>query len=260
MSCLVVRCHVVGVEVPVELGSLCFLESFAETDLHLLHHVEAHEEIGVVFQCNIFLLSHFAIEHALVGQLFVAELLAVLRVDILEAGPQFQEPLFQFTVMVGREIAEEALQQFRLFLREIGQVVEFVDVAQVAEHVVSHRHILIDVVEIADEQLSPAVEMVECLVDSRDGDERAVEFADQSDGVAHGETGMLAEEVADGDVRRTPDGVSRKACQCLVEEERGALVGEHYGNAAQVVTVFPDDVFCDYFEECFHFTSSILLV
>ena len=68
--------------------------------------------------------------------------------------------------MVGREIAEESLKQGRLFFGEIGEVIEFVDVTEIAEYIVCHGHILVDVVEVADEQLSPTVEMVEGFVDT----------------------------------------------------------------------------------------------
>ena len=70
---------------------------------------------------------------------------------------------------------------------------------------------------------------------------------------------MLAEEVADGDIGRTPYRTACEPCQGFVEKERGTLVGEHNGNVAQVGSIFADDVFGDYFEKCFHFTSSILL-
>jgi hypothetical protein len=70
---------------------------------------------------------------------------------------------------------------------------------------------------------------------------------------------MLAEKVTDSDIGRTPDWTSGKTRQSLIEEERGTLVGEHNGNAAQVGSIFADDVIGDYFEKCFHFTSSILL-
>ena len=40
-----------------------------------------------------------------------------------------------------------------------------------------------------------------------------------------------AEEVADGDVCRAPERAACEACEVLVEEERGALVGEDDGHA-----------------------------
>ena len=89
--------------------------------------------------------------------------------------------------MVGREIAEETLKQGCLLFGEIGEIVEFVDVTKVAEYIVGHGHVLVNVVEVADEQLSPAVEMVEGLVDAGYGCEAAVEFADEFDGVADGQ-------------------------------------------------------------------------
>ena len=45
---------------------------------------------------------------------------------------------------------------------------------------------------------------------------------------------MTAEEVADGDVGRTPERLSGEARKMLVEEERGTLVGEDNGYATEV--------------------------
>ena len=87
--------HVVGVEVPVEAGLALLLELAAYRGFHLLHHVEAHEEIEVVVEVGVVSFGNVAIEHALVGNLLFAQALAELVVDVVEMRPEVQEALFQ---------------------------------------------------------------------------------------------------------------------------------------------------------------------
>ena len=135
------------------------------------------------------------------------------------------------------------------------------DVLQVAEHIAGRSHILVDVVEVADEQLSPAIEVVERLVAGvgRVGDalEGLEQEADKPDGVADGKGRVLAEEVADGDIGRTPDGFAGNTGKGIVEEKRCALVGEDDGDAVELGAIATDDVGGYMFEKSLHLTSSI---
>ena len=121
-------------------------------------------------------------------------------VDVAEVRPQTEEALLQFRVDVVAEVGEEALQHLFLLVVEIRYVVELVNVLKVAEYAVGVCHVLVDVVEVGKQQLSPAVEMVERLVDARTLRERLVYVAYQLYRVGWLEVGMLAEEVADSDV------------------------------------------------------------
>ena len=87
--------HIVGVEVPIETGLALLLELAAERGFHLLHHVEAHEEIEVVVEVGVVSFGNVAIEHAFVGNLLFAQALAELVVDVVEVRPEVQEALFQ---------------------------------------------------------------------------------------------------------------------------------------------------------------------
>ena len=60
-------------------------------------------------------------------------------------------------------------------------------VAHVAEHLGGIGHVLVDVVEIGQQQLSPSVKMVECLVDARACHKTLVQVAGEFDGVADGQ-------------------------------------------------------------------------
>ena len=92
--------------------------------------------------------------------------------------------------------------------------------------------------------MSPAVEVVEGLVDSSALHEDLVEVAYQFDGIAHLQVAVMPEEVADGNVCRTSYGLGGQTCQFFIEEQRGAFIGENYSNVAQVSAVFGKDVFC----------------
>ena len=95
--------------------------------------------------------------------------------------------------MLFGEVAEEAVQQFTLFIGQISQVVQFMNVAQIGKDTVGICHILVNVVEVADKQLSPAEELVECLVGTRLSAERLMEVAYQFQGVGNTELRLLSE-------------------------------------------------------------------
>ena len=140
--------------------------------------------------------------------------------------------------MLVAEVAEEAFQHIALLGSEEAVVVHLVQVAQVGKDAVGGCQLLVDVVEVGQQQLSPSIEVVEGLVDARLCGERAVQFAHQFDGVGEHALGMAAEEVADGGVGGAPDGLACQARQVVVEEQRGALVGEHDGGVCQVGSIF----------------------
>ena len=125
------------------------------------------------------------VEGALVGEALLGQALVEVVVDVDEVAPQAQEALLELGLVLLGEMAEEVLQELALLIGEIAQVVELVDVAQVGEDAVGISHILVDVVEIADEQLSPAIELVKRLVRACMQAERLVQVAHQLDGVGH---------------------------------------------------------------------------
>ena len=72
-------------------------------------------------------------------------------VDIDEVAPQTQEALFELRLVLFSEVAEKVLQQLALLIGKVAEVVELMDVAQVGKDTVGIGHILVDVVEIADQ-------------------------------------------------------------------------------------------------------------
>ena len=69
--------------------------------------------------------------------------------------------------MILGEIAEKAADHLTLFVGEIGNVVELVDVAQVSKDPIGIGQIFVNIVEVGKQQLTPAVELVEALVSPR---------------------------------------------------------------------------------------------
>ena len=174
-------------------------------------------------------------------------------VDVTHATPQTEESLLEFAVVLVREVAEEALQQLSLLGGEIRHVVEFVNVAQVGEYLVGRPHVLVEVVKVGEQQLSPAVEVVECLVDACALDEALMEFAYEQDGVGDLQWGVAAEEVADGDVSGAPQGLASLTGKVIVEKQRSTFVREDDGDAAEVGAEFGEQVGGDGGEECHYF-------
>ena len=144
-----VLAEVIVVEVPVESGTAFCLQTTEQGLFHLLEQVEADEDIGVVVELYILVGSHLTVEGSLIGQLLTGQPPVKGVVDVADMAPQTEEPLFEFTVVVIGEVAEEPSYDLLLFCAEVGNVVEFVDVAEVGKHLVSGGHVLVEVVEIS---------------------------------------------------------------------------------------------------------------
>lgn len=128
---------------------------------------------------------------------------------------------------VASEIAEEAHDELFLFLVEIFDAVQFVEIAHVVEQLLCIGHILVDVVKVGQKQLPPSEEVVECLVNACDGGIALMQQADRLDGVGYRELGTAPKQLTDGDVGWSPNGFLGHARQFLVEKESRTLVGEN---------------------------------
>ena len=134
-------------------------------------------------------------------------------------APQTEETLLQFSVVILREIAEKAANHLTLFVGEIRNVVELMDVAQVGKDTVGICQIFVNIVEVSKQQLAPAVEFIEALVRPRAAAERLMEVADELDGVGSLECRLLTEEFADSDIGWAPNRLLGYACEMVVEEQ-----------------------------------------
>ena len=153
--------------------------------------------------------------------------------------------MLQLGLVLLRKVAEEVFQKLALFVGKETEVVQLMDVAQVGKYTVGVCQVLVDIVEIADEQLSPAVELVERLVGTRLLTKRLVEVANQLDGVGYLPITLLTKEFADGDIGRTPQRALGDAGQLFVEEQRGSFVRKYNSRTREVGAVFPDNILGD---------------
>ena len=145
--------------------------------------------------------------------------------------------------MIIREIAEKLSDNSSLFVSQITDIIEFMNIAKVSEHLIGIGHILVYIIEVGKQQLSPSVKMVERLFDSCTLDKRLMKVAYQFYGIGNFELSVRTEQVADGDIDRTPYRTSCQFRQVFVDEQRGTLVGKYNSGTRQVMSVFADNIF-----------------
>jgi len=199
------------------------------------------------------LLHDIAVHHAFVGDAQFCKIAAVVAVDVAQFIPEGDEFGFQLRALFYGKVLEELADGFFLFLVEevviVHNVLQFL---QVAEEFVGIYKVFVYVIEIADEQFSPEVEVIQSFFAAGLFAEHLIQFAYQADRVAGLQWRELPEQFADADVGRRPQRAVRFSCQIFVEEQTGTFVGENDGGAREVVSYFGVKVAGDQLEECFH--------
>ena len=160
-----------------------------------------------------------------------------MGIDVVELIPQFEETLLENCGVAFGEITEEALEYLYLLWGEVIDRVEFVKVAKECEYHFGIGKVLVNVVEIGEHEFSPTIELLEGFVLARNGAIGFVELADELDAVCQLEAGHGAEELTNGDIAWAPQRAVAQLDECLVEEERGTLVGEYDCNVVEVGAV-----------------------
>ena len=229
-----------GVEhviIPVEHGFARILQALEEAGLYLVQHVEAHEDVAVVAQpVRIKLLYYMAVHHAFVCDAQFGEVLPVVPVDVSQLVPKGDELLFELRAFVDGEVLEKLLYGFFLLLvEEVVVVHDVLQILQVAEQLVGIYQVLVGIVEVADKQLAPEIEIIQRLFAVRFFAEHFVQFAHQPDRVAGFQRRKAAEQFADVDICGRPQRAVALSRQVFVEEQAGTFVGEYDCRARQVV-------------------------
>ena len=157
---------VVRVVVPVEERLFSTMQGAEELLFHPVEHVETHEHVAVVGHLvYIELLHHLPLQHALIGQSLLTQSLLELGVDGQHTLPQRDKPLLEQRASLGREVAEKLADGLLLLRAEKAVVLaQGMELLQVAEEAAGINQVLVEVVEVADEQFAPEVEVVEALV------------------------------------------------------------------------------------------------
>ena len=173
------------VDILIEDGLASLFQTTEEYLFHLLQKVEADEDIGVVVESQAFVGGHLTVERSFITKLLLGQSVVEGGVDVADMTPESQEPFLEFRVMVVGKVTEEATDHIPLFVGKITHIIQLVDIPDIGEDLISRSHVLVEVVEVGQEQLSPAIEMVEALFDACTLGEALVEFADQQDRVGH---------------------------------------------------------------------------
>ena len=124
---------------------------------------------------------------------------------------------------------------FLLLVEEVVVVHDVLQILQVAEQLVGIYQVLVGIVEVADKQLAPEIEIIQRLFAVRFFAEHFVQFAHQPDRVAGFQRRKATEQFADVDICGRPQRAVALSRQVFVEEQAGTLVGEYDCRARQVV-------------------------
>ncbi len=204
-------------------------------------------------------LDDVAVHHALVGYSGFVERVAEGGVDGAKVVPDGEELLLELRGLLDGEVVEELADGGFLRRGEEAVVVEVAELLQVAQQTVGIGHVLVDVVEVANQQLAPEEEFVERLVAAGLLLVDLIEQARQAQRVANGVWRQALKQFADAAVDGRPQRrAASLACQVLVEEQAGTLVGEDHSRTAQVVTQTAVEVARYKLQKCLHI--SIIIV
>ena len=270
VACLIVcvRVAIVDVVVPIEACLVFSLYEAHHGVLHAVQHVEASEDDGA-FAVEQLLDEAFVSLHCLrdvaeecaFPQLpFGQEALVELRIDLVHVAPCVEELLLKPSAVLQREASEEALQRLALVLIEVVQVLETLVVGDVGEDGLRVCQVLVDVVEVSHQHLSPAPELVNCLcvVGPQHLLHDAEELADALQRVCHLYGRESLEEVAHRAVGWCPDRLVAEKGELAAEEHAGTLAWEDNRDVAHVIREVRQHVGCYETKETLHLAQVFL--
>ena len=79
--------------------------------------------------------------------------------------PHVEKTLFQFCIIGDiNKILEELFETFLLFFREEISVVKLMDVLDIFKNLIRISHILVNIIKISNQQLSPTEKVIQCLI------------------------------------------------------------------------------------------------
>ena len=78
----------------------------------------------------------------------LAQTFAIIMIDLAEMTPQLEELPFECCLMIVGEVTEELPENALLFVGEIVDTIQLMQVAQVGKHLISIGHVLVYIIEI----------------------------------------------------------------------------------------------------------------
>ena len=175
------------VEIPIEIHLGILLEEFEHLLLGFVQHIETHNGKLLLlnpfleirhFLLRYYLLSftqslivgqfptqsthHIAFQHSFVCQTRRSEIIAETGVDGRQYLPKTHVVLLQKRGDV--EVLEILLQGFHLFLREIVETGEVVEVGDITEQMLRIDMVVVDVLKVGQHEFAPRIELVEGFI------------------------------------------------------------------------------------------------
>ena len=250
------------VVVPIEECLTGLLELLEESMFHFIQDIEAYKHVGIVGQgIGIQCIDDFPIEHPFVGDALGFELLPETVVDGTQHIPYRDEFLFQCRVLLDGEVTEELLDGgFLLRVHEGVVIHQRTEILQVGKQLAGIYQILVGIIEIAQQELTPEVEIIQGFLALGRFLEDLVEFANQLHRIAHFTLGKAPEQFTDADGGRRPHGLVGLLRQVFVEEQSCTLVGEYQCRAGQLPFLAAIKVGRYLFQETFHIVYRFTLI
>ena len=156
-----------GVEnviIPIDEGLVTGLQGIEEGFLGGCEDVKAHEDVCDILREQallLHLLHYITVQGALVKQSVLAQLLPEIVIDFSHVVPETQGAFFEGRVLFDGEAAEEGLEGCFLFGSDVGVIIQFPDLLDVGEELMCIHHLLVHIIKIGQENLSPGVELVQ---------------------------------------------------------------------------------------------------
>ena len=175
------------VVIPIKHGFPGFLQLLEEFFLYFVQYVETDEYVFIVFEpVGIELFDNVPVEHTFVGNAQFGKLLPITMIDNTQFVPEGYEFFLEFGTPFDGEVLKELPDGFFLFfIEEFVVVHQVLQVLQIAEQFVCIHHIFVYVVEIANQQFTPEVEIVQRLPTFGFFFEYFIKLADQTDRIPY---------------------------------------------------------------------------
>ena len=152
------------VVIPIEETFPCALYLLHEGVFHIVEHIEPNESHSltlpqIVVQGSRVLpqaLHHLPVEYTYIESSLGLECLLQSTIEGKHVAPHMQKAFLDDRITFGGEVAEELPECFFLFRCQIVQMFQAVLVIYVGEHQTGICHVLVDIIEVREDYLSPS--------------------------------------------------------------------------------------------------------
>ena len=143
-------------------------------------------------------------------------------------APYLDKLTLDDVLMLIGEGGKEFLQGRTLIIGQVTHGVQLMQVAQVGEQAAGIYQVLVNVVKVGQQQLTPREKLVKGLLATGAGHVTLVQLAHLQQRVGLYLVAVTGKELGDGAVGWTPQGAAVQVVKILVHEQTGTLVGKDY--------------------------------